>query len=209
MSEPTKKRKRIKQFIITFTPFFILTLLFIGLNFWPGWLNQFYQPTVTATVEEINTLNVNGALQEPNFVEVEQIESGTAVIPTSTPQSTPSPQPTLPPEAMITLSGPPQASIFSDTSLVTFYWNWPLPSTDNQQFILTVFNGSEVQQIATISEQNLGQQYALTIDLETIKPAKPESPLVWQIQLINSESGEILTQSEQREFSLISQAKQQ
>lgn len=201
MSEPIKKRTRIKQFILTFTPFFILTLLFIGFNFWPGWLNQFNQPTTT----EVNSVGVIEKVREPILVEAEQVVLETAVTPTTIPQPTPSPQPTLPPDATITLSGPPNESSFPSNSIVTFYWNWPQPLAENHQFALTLINSDQEQQIATIDEQNLGQQYALTVDTGTIDLTTPESLLFWQIQLINSESGTILAQSVRRELLLLSQ----
>ncbi len=207
MSESIKKQKRIKQFIVTFTPFFILTLLFIGFNFWPGWLNQFNQPTVV----EVDSVEVTKGANEPRLGEAEQVELETAVTSTTTPPptSTPFPQSTLPPETNITLNGPPQASVFPNTSNITFYWNWPLPLADNQQFALTMIDDAQEQQIATINEQNLGQQYALTVNIGTLKSTAPESLFIWQIQLIDSESGTILAQSKQRQIAIISQANQQ
>lgn len=204
MSEQVKQRARIKQFIITFTPFFILTLLFIGFNFWPGWLNQLNQPTLT----KVDSNTVIEEVREPDLIELDQIQAGlvTAVAPTTFPQLTSSPQATLPPDATITLSGPPRESSFPRTGIITFYWNWSLPLAENQQFALTVINSDQEQQIATINEQNLGQHYTLTVDIGTIEQTTPESSLSWQIQLINSESGTVLAQSERRKLLLISPA---
>ncbi len=208
MSKQGKQRTRIKQFILTFTPFFILTLLFIGLNFWPGWLKQLNQPALT----EIDSTTVVEEVREPGLVEIDQgqenqVGLATAVVPTPTSQPTPSPQPTLPPDATITLNGPPEGSSFPSTSTITFYWDWPLLLAENQQFTLSLTNGDQEHQIATVNDQNLGRQYAATVDLGSIEQT-PESSLSWQIKLIDSDSGTILAQSERRKLMFISQATQ-
>ncbi len=111
----------------------------------------------------------------------------TAVPPTQAPPTatpTPLPTPTIPPEAVITLLGPPTDSHFRAVDTISFYWHWPLPLSDDQQLAVYARVNGQDMALGTLSEANLGRDYRLDQDAAAILGERETAvSLEWFVQL--------------------------
>ncbi len=201
-----KVNSKLLRGIIAFTPFFLTLVIVIAINFRPVWeksgeqnsnkQQQLPKPTFTpAAHENAQALSISTEGEEP-------LSQETIVLQTTTVVPTNMPQPTIPPDAFIQLVGPPAESEFFDENNVSFYWYWPLPLTENQQFTLLLVNEVQDQQrIATINSTNLGQSYFINLEVPVV--SDEFSPVFWQIQLEQISTEEILVQSPLRSISFI------
>ncbi len=115
--------------------------------------------------------------------------------PTRRPDPVPSPTPTLPPDAMIMLWGPPAASHFMVGDMITFYWTWPQPLDAAWHFRLYWLHEGDEGVWGSLNAPNVGQN---VYRLAAAMPAGT-SPGVfaWQVRL-ETMTGEILATSESR-----------
>lgn len=129
-------------------------------------------------------------------------ELTTPPLPTTTPSATPSPAPTptatLPPDAAITLLGPPPDGRFRQGEPVTFYWLWPLPLLETQVFNLYWLREGEALLLGSLAAPNLGPTgYRLTASL-------PQSgTFSWQVRLETAVTTQPLLSSDIRSLAIL------
>ncbi|RMG99564.1 MAG: hypothetical protein D6706_05265, partial [Chloroflexi bacterium] len=110
----------------------------------------------------------------------------------------PTPLPTLPPGAQIELLGPPPDTTWVGNQPVTFYWQWPYPLANNQQFVVVIQTNGEEQRLGAVDQPNLGTGYRL----QAVLPTNGE--LVWEVRLETKAALAPLISSERRILTIIS-----
>lgn len=110
---------------------------------------------------------------------------------------TPTPLPTVPASAAITLLGPPADSLLPAGSDVVLYWTWPQPLPETQQFVVYLAHDGRETAVGALTEPNLGQSYRLTLPPDSLPATET---ITWFVQLQLSDSGDILTASQSRAF---------
>ncbi|MCP4363065.1 MAG: hypothetical protein GY796_34110 [Chloroflexi bacterium] len=175
-----------RRTLYLFIPFSLLLLFLAIINLAPRF------PTAAAIIPEQPAVTV------PNTSSLKQPTAASLIIPIPQPSVTPSPQPTitpspLPPEATITLLGPPLNGRYQPSDRINFYWQWPLPLTEEQQFSLVWLVDGEVRSLGTLTEPNLGLNYRLT----ATAPGNVNN-VTWQMRLELISTGESLVVSEER-----------
>lgn len=189
-TKSTLKRKA-RRVVYVFAPFVLLLLCVGSINIVPGLLTA---------VDERQTTPISSAPPPASATTASQ--SAITSTPTAQPtvQATATPIPTIPADAIITLLGPPAGSTFAEAHLVTFYWSWPLPLTDGQQFVVYAANGGETYQLGTVAEPNLGTNYQLTVALG--ERLGGSGQFQWQTRLETAVSNLVLATSENRNIRL-------
>lgn len=103
-------------------------------------------------------------------------------------------------EGVVTVYGPPAESVFRLDESITFYWSWPEPLAEGQQFSLFLRSNAGEQRIGTISEANLGRAYWLSATLAD-RVAGP-GPVAWHVRLEDIAGGQTFARSQERLLSL-------
>ncbi|MBK8985578.1 MAG: hypothetical protein IPM39_05785 [Chloroflexi bacterium] len=101
--------------------------------------------------------------------------------PTVTPTPTPTALPTLPPEAAITLLGPPDGSVFSAATALSLYWAWPYPLREDQFFAIYLAGSGDERRLGELLEPNLGDNYYWQLRPSDLTGLGAD--LTWQIRL--------------------------
>ncbi len=184
--------QRLKQKIYIVMPLFFLILCLGLFNFAPRWIeNAPVTPTTLPVASNGDRI----------------IDTGTAVPPSPFPTPTliPTPYPTLPPEAMITLLGPPQDGRFQSTDTITFYWAWPIPLLKDQQMSIYARLDGQDTLLGSLDEPNLGHTFRLHVDGQALADIAAESRSVqWFIQLQSTEQPHLqLAESEVRTLNIM------
>ena len=120
-----------------------------------------------------------------------------------------SPSPSLTPYAPpfydanehIQLLGPPPGSTFAQTAKISFYWQWPLPLTQDQYFNIYLFTEGETILLGTIDEPNVGEGYRLSVALEDV--AITADTAYWFVQLETTQGEQPLRVSETRFLTIL------
>ncbi|MCB8985532.1 MAG: hypothetical protein H6659_17030 [Ardenticatenaceae bacterium] len=121
--------------------------------------------------------------------------------PTITPTPAPTPLPTLPPDAAITLLGPPDGSVFSAAAPLSLYWTWPYPLREDEYFAIYLAAAGTEQFLGRVPEPNLGDGYFWQVPPAALSGLGPE--LSWQIRLQSTLADAPLLASETRAVRLI------
>ncbi len=187
------KRERLQRTIYILMPLILLILCLVSINL-VAWLNNRPAESTTAvssTVLEANEVAINETAVSPTH-------PPTAA--TATPQPTPTIRPTLPPEAQISLQGPPVDSTLFVNQTITFYWQWPVELAEGDVLTLYLLTADVEIIVGSQSEPNLGTQYQhqLTPDQLNIAPQAVQ----WQVRLSNH-LGEELLVSDKRPLTLL------
>lgn len=169
-------------------PFFLLVLLLLFINLAPrlfvsrSGASPIPVPSVTPSPQPTAAITPSPPLPSP--------------LP-ATP--TPLPTATLPPDATIKLFGPPTDAVFSLNTPITFYWQWPLPLAEGQQFGVYLLVEEQFYRLGTVTEANLGLSYRLQTTLEPV--AETAESAQWLVQL-ETTTAQPLLQSESRSIQL-------
>ena len=121
--------------------------------------------------------------------------------PTATPTPAPTPRPTLPPDAAITLLGPPDGSVFSAAAPLSLYWTWPYPLHEDEYFAVYLAAAGTEQLLGRLAEPNLGAGYRWQILPDVFTGLGAD--LAWQIRLESTLADAPLLSSETRTVRLI------
>lgn len=103
-------------------------------------------------------------------------------------------------EGVVVVYGPPPESAFHLDEPITFYWSWPEPLTEEQQFSLYLRSNAGEQRIGTISEANLGRAYWLSATLAD-RVSGP-GPVAWHVRLEEVSGDRTFARSPERVLSL-------
>ena len=187
---------RWRQIVYITAPFFLLLFGLIALNL----LTQTGETALVAIVPTPTASRDETAVSAP---------AATATpFPTVTPIPTPSPPtatPYSPPvydeETAVVLLGPPPDTIFRLQDRVVFYWDWPLPLTDDQQFTLYIQHDGQTIPIASLTEPNLGTTYRVSLPLSDLLTQAAD--IQWQIRLESSFADTPLTASAIRPITVL------
>ena len=131
------------------------------------------------------------------FPELSPVPPQSTLIPTPLP--TPSPTyapPSYSKESIIRLLGPPPDTVFAASDSISFYWQWPLPLTPDQQFHIYLFDDGQTILLGTIAEPNIGDSYHLSVNLADINVRA--GSVQWIVQLETSYQIQPLRSSESR-----------
>lgn len=115
----------------------------------------------------------------------------------------PTPTPTLPPDVEITLFGPPADGRFFADETIPFFWDWPLPLSEEQGFIVVVSFANGELQMGVVDEPNLGNYYRLSEDLSGILAGDTAVAAAWEVHLIHTATHEVLRRSPARPITLL------
>ncbi|KAA3660876.1 MAG: hypothetical protein DWQ04_18135 [Chloroflexi bacterium] len=195
-SKPTQTRWRI---LYTLAPLLLLIICLVGINLLNGW----YQQTILKNDGGVETAVLDQQPNQPTAIAPPTLaQTLTTPLPTiiPTPSATPYILPTLPSEAQIQLLGPPEDSVFSKNQSLSFYWEWPLPLTEDQSFTVTLLVDDQLYDFGSVIEPNLGLSYRWQLSPASIP--NPTETIQWQIQLFSQNSDTPLIVSERRTFSL-------
>jgi hypothetical protein len=193
MSEDKNTLPRWQQTLYIIAPFFLL-LIFLGLiNFVPR-----------RTTEPVPTRQITGqaaqtaATAVPTNISSPQPTSSS----TPTPEPTITPTPTLPPDAAITLLGPPADGHFRRSDTISFYGEWPLELVDGQVLAayLRFDDGSPIS-LGQLVEPNLGKQYRWQVKMSDLDDTAVS--FQWWIQLQTETSNTPLLTSPLRDGTLL------
>jgi hypothetical protein len=122
--------------------------------------------------------------------------------PTPTPTVTPTatPLPTLPPEAQITLLGPPDGSVLPASAAISLFWTWPLALREGESLVVYLLLGDEERPLSPLIEPNMGRGYYWQLPPAELSSLGDE--FRWQVRL-ESETGPPLRLSETRAIRLL------
>lgn len=129
------------------------------------------------------------------------------VQPNATATATPSSTVTLytPPvystDTIIQLLGPPPGGSFANTAIVSFYWQWPLPLTEDQEFRVYLLAEDQKVLLGTINEPNVGDSFRLQVALEDVRLTA--DGLYWFVQLETTHLDQPLQTSETRSLTIL------
>jgi hypothetical protein len=177
------------------TPFLLLVSCLVSLN-----LGQWFGSQPTDVVVGTATAVVTPPTPTPTT-------SVPTIPPAPTTTTTPTPAPTayVPPpftdSDIIQLLGPPAESRFSATTTLSFYWQWPLPLTEEQFFVVYFLTEDNEIRVGTVGEPNIGDGYRLHVDIEALKLTAVS--LQWQVRLASDLTDEPLRVSEKRPLTLL------
>lgn len=182
-----------RQILITL-PLMSLLLCLILLNRLPGMGNPSPTgdnlPTTTAMAAQLSVTPISTVTPTPTPT------------PTATGDAaTPTPWPTLPAAAQVVIIGPPEAARFTLEDEVAFYWQWPLPPTEDTLFTLFATLEGVEYRLGSVTAPNLGLSYRFQTTLGHITTTAV--PLTWYVRLETSDGTTLLT-SEPRSLMLIS-----
>ncbi len=191
---------RMQRVVYILMPLVLLIVCLAGINLVTWWNNR---PVATTAVSPAAS-----AANEVVITETAPTPSrGQAVSPTlppatatATPQPTPTTQPTLPPNAQISLQGPPVDSTLFINQPITFYWQWPVELPEGNVLTLYLLTDDAEIIVGSQSEPNLGIHYQLQLTPDQFNLA-PQA-IQWQVRLSN-QLGEVLLVSEKRPFTLL------
>jgi len=179
---------RWRQIIYIIAPFFLLLFGLIALN------------VLTYENEIVLVATAPTAVSQPTTTPTP--------FPTITPAPTASPptaMPYSPPvydaETAVILLGPPHDTHFRLQDSVVFYWDWPLPLTDDQQFTLYIQHDGQTIPIASLNEPNLGTTYRASLPLSDL--LSETAVIQWQIRLESSFADTPLTTSAIRAITVL------
>ncbi len=188
MNELSRNRR-----ITVLFPLFSLLLALAVINFLPQRLNP---PPATAVIQPTGT-------PPPNWTPGQPTAIATAIPGTPSTSVPPTAAPTLPANADITLFGPPGDGRFFADETIPFFWQWPLPLTEDQAFVVVVtFEGGEWA-MGQVDEPNFGSQYRLSGSLANMGVADTAVSAAWEVRLIHQPTGEILRRSPSRPITLL------
>ncbi len=190
------KRRRA---IYTVTPLLLLVLCLAAINLVPGWAGgQVAGPTGEARDETVTAVSTTPSATLSASITQLPAATSTAV-PTTTPS--PMPSPTLPPDALIQLLGPPEASVLSANTPLSLYWLWALPVNEGQALVVYLqANGQEVR-AGALAEANMGAGYRWQISPDQL--AALGEQVTWQVRLETVATGDVLLSSEPRTVRLL------
>lgn len=114
--------------------------------------------------------------------------------------ATPYASPSYSEDEIIHLLGPPADSTFGNDAIISFYWQWPLPLSDDQFFELSLLTEGEKHVLGTVNEVNIGDSYRLHVDMGEV--AETAVPQQWQVALKTSFAAQPLRTSEVRLLTL-------
>jgi hypothetical protein len=117
------------------------------------------------------------------------------------PTATPYTPPIYSTDTIIQLLGPPPGSAFAHTATISFYWQWPLPLTEDQEFRVYLFAEDQVVLWGTINEPNVGDSYRLQVALEDVRLTADK--LHWFVQLETTHLDQPLQVSETRSLTIL------
>lgn len=179
---------RWRQIAYITAPFFLLLFGLVALNV----LTHEDEIAVVATVPT--------AVSQPTTI--------ATPFPTITPAPTTSPPtavayspPVYEAETAVSLLGPPNDTHFRLQDSVAFYWDWPLPLTDDQQFTLYIQHDGQTIPIASLNEPNLGTTYRISLPLTDL--LTEATSIQWQIRLESSFADTPLATSEIRPITVL------
>jgi len=187
-NEPISRRRQIAY--IT-APFFLLLFVLIALNV----LTHEDETVVVAIAETAVSEPATLATLPPPTATI------TPVPTTSPPTAIPYNPPIYDAETAVVLLGPPSDTIFRLQDTVVFYWDWPLPLTDDQQLTLYIQHDGQTTAIASLNEPNLGTTYRTSLPL--INLLSDATAIQWQIRLESSFADTPLTTSEIRAITIL------
>ena len=142
----------------------------------------------------------------PTTVEPTTLENiASATQPTATAILSPTATPYVPPlyeaDEIIQLLGPPSGSTFAESADISFFWQWPLPLTEDQQFNVYLFTEEQIALLGAIHEPNLGTSYRLQVSLKDV--GITADTLYWLVQLETTQRNQPLRTSEVRTFTIL------
>ena len=185
---------RWRQIVYITTPFFLLLFGLIALN-------------VLTREDEIAVVVPTST---PSHTETAVLQQSVTITPqptitseptTSPPTATPYRPPVYHAEVAVSLLGPPHDTIFRLQDSVVFYWDWPLPLTDDQQFTLYIQHDGQPIPIASLNEPNLGTTYRASLPLTDL--LSETAVIQWQIRLESSFADTPLTTSDIRTITVL------
>lgn len=174
---------RWQQIIYIITPFFLLLFGLITFNL------------LTRDDAVVEVAAVETAVFQPTPTPI--AASTITPAPTSSPPTaTPYNAPVYDAETAVILLGPPDETLLRLQDLVVFYWDWPLPLSDDQQFTLYIQHDGQTTAIASLNEPNLGTTYRANLHLGDL--LTEAATIQWQIRLESSFADTPLTASDIR-----------
>jgi hypothetical protein len=102
---------------------------------------------------------------------------------------------------IIQILGPPAGSTFAETAKISFYWQWPLPLTNDQAFKVYLVSEEQTVLLGTINEPNVGNSYRLQLRLEDMKINA--DTIHWLVHLETTHLDQPLRSSESRSLSIL------
>lgn len=132
--------------------------------------------------------------------------STATIVPSPTPSSLPTltpaveSTPQLPTELQIRLMGPPSGSSYGPGESVTFFWEWPLPLTEEQRLTLYLLGEDNQLQVGSLEASNLGKAYTIALTGEQL--AGFDGALSWEVRLETESGAGSMLNSERRTFSV-------
>jgi hypothetical protein len=192
--------KRLKRFQVI-VPFFLVLLCIASINFVE--LPAAFRATPTRAAPVPTSTATRTPLAKPTA----QLPPSPTVTNTppptasATPLPTPELAPTLPAGAQIWLYGPPDGSSYSRNSTVSFFWSWPYPLAEEQQFVLYLIGDGSEHRVGSVGKPNLGSAYSLRMLAQQL--SEVESPVAWEVRLEDGSSAEALLVSERRALSFL------
>ncbi|MFL7839133.1 MAG: hypothetical protein ACK2U0_09460 [Candidatus Promineifilaceae bacterium] len=197
------------RFLRVFTPFIVLLIGVLIFNY--KIVDSFFSqqpsnPTTTQiTREPIRVDLLTTPLANDDQKSIATAIANATAMPTASPQATSSPTsspaPTMLPENMVTLSGPPVDSRFPRSVPISFYWYSDRDLTEGESFALVLTNDSEEKSAGSLSEPNMGNAYQINFVPEA--DGLSAGDYFWMIKIIDQESGSTLGESETRSITLI------
>jgi hypothetical protein len=103
-------------------------------------------------------------------------------------------------EESVIVYGPPDESAFQLEEAIAFYWTWPEPLAEDEQFSLYVRSAAGEQRVGGIDEANLGRAYWLRATLGDV--VEEAGAVAWHVQLETKSNGRVLARSPERVLTL-------
>lgn len=199
------RRKKIGRLLRVFTPFTLLLLgfLLVNYNIEDIFVNQ--QTPVPVPPENIEepVKHVTATQPSPNDAPppIATAIAHATEMPTITPAATPKLIPTMLPNDMVKLSGPPAESRFTLSTPLTFYWFANRQLSEGESFKLFLANDTVEKLVGTVSEPNLGNAYQVNFIPESANFSAGE--YFWIVKKVQQNEGLILGESDQRSITLL------
>lgn len=195
MQDPHQRRpNRFTRFIYIFAPFLLLLAAVVALN-WEALTTR----SPIATTAGVTTAVVQQPVRPDSSATLAATSAAATAVDPPQPTATAVPLPTIAPDAIIQLVGPPQDSLFAEDTAVAFYWNWSLELPDTTEFMLTITSTDTQIDLPVGSDPNLGLGYRVTLPPGTLSPGEYS----WTVRLIAVDGSEVLRESETRPFTII------
>jgi hypothetical protein len=198
-------RNKTNRLVRVFTPFFLLMVGVLVLNFNIEYLSIFQQTPVPGT-STINDQPENRVINTPTpFISgLEPIStaiSNATEMPTISPEPIIVPSPTMLPREIITLTGPPEKSRFSISTPLSFYWFSDKQLSEGESFKLFLINDSIEKLAGSVSEPNMGSAFQVNFIPEN--SGFSPGDYHWKVAVTSQEGDRILGESEQRLIILV------